>query len=372
MKILMLIKRFEIGGAEDHVLELSNCLSKQGNTIFLFCRPGRKLFELHSHINFKPIYFKNIFLPLTLFLLVRAIKKHRIDLIHAHQDSPIIAGCFASWLTGVPVVATIHGLLRKEVGFELIQRLLSKVIVVSKNSYIGSQRYPLLKSKAELIHNPLPKVCFIHTLYNQNRIIYASRIDRGHYSFIKLLITEVIPALHNLNPNISIQIAGDGQSYSALKYIATKINSMLGHNTVELLGYKENILGVISKAGLVIGVGRVAMQALSLGVPVISANRKHKCSIVSLENYMYMCDTNFVSVEDPPPTKEQTAYTILHLFNHYDLYKAQTLQLAKRINYDYDSDLILSRTIKVYQNCIDDYAISDSITITKKYHFGGF
>ncbi len=368
----MLIKRFEIGGAEDHVLELSNRLCKQGNSIYLFCRPGRKLSELHNKINYHPIYFKNIFLPLTLFFLVKAIKKHRIDLIHAHQDSPIIAGCVVSWLTGVPVVATIHGLLRKEVGFKFIQRLLSKVIVVSKNSYIGSQRYPILKSKAELIHNPLPKTYFNHMQFDRNKIIYASRIDRGHYSFIQLLLTQAMPVIHNHKPNISIQIAGDGQSYNTLKKIAIKANSLLGSNTVELLGYKENIIEVISNAGLVIGVGRVAMQALSLGVPVISANRKHKCSIVSLENYKYMRDNNFVSVEDPPPTKEQTAYTILHLLNNYDLYKAQTLQLAKLINYDYDSDLILSRTIRVYQNCIDDYTVADATTITKKYHFGRF
>ena len=365
MKILMLIKRFEIGGAEDHVLELANNLSTRGIQIHFLCKPGRKLLELHPEVKFYSIYFKNFLLPFNVFFLIKLIRKEKIDLIHAHQNHPILAACVAGWLTGVPVLATIHGLLRKELGFEFIRRQLSKVIVVSKNSFTGSQRYLAIKNKAALIHNPLPKVCFNSVQPDKNRIVYACRVDRGHYSFIQLLLTQVIPRLNEVNKDISIQIVGDGQSFNSLNRTAAKINSVLKQDTVQLLGYKENIIEIISKAGLVIGVGRVAMQALSLGVPVISANRKHLCSIITIENYKYMRDSNFVSVDDPPPGKNQIVETILQLFNGYDYYKEQALQLAKKVNIDYDPDVIISKTIDVYQSCLKTYTIAEPIAFVK-------
>jgi glycosyltransferase involved in cell wall biosynthesis len=364
MKILMLIKRFEIGGAEDHVLELANSLCARGIEIHLLCKPGRKLSELHPEVKFHSICFKSFLIPFTVFRLLKIIKREKIDLIHAHQNYPILAACIAGWLTGVPIIATIHGLLKKEVGSEFIQRQLGKVIVVSKNSFTGSQKYSILKNKAELIHNPLPKSHITSHLYDKNKIVYACRVDRGHYSFIQLLLTQVMPQVHDYNKNISIQVVGDGNSFVSLTKTAAKINYEFGSNTVELLGYRKNILEVISKAGLVIGVGRVAMQALSLGIPVISANRKHMCSIISLENYRYMRDNNFVSVDDPPPSKDQIALSILRLFTQYEYYKEQAFQLAKKVNDDYNQDAVIARTISVYQTCMT-YALPEPIASVK-------
>jgi glycosyltransferase involved in cell wall biosynthesis len=173
-----------------------------------------------------------------------------------------------------------------------------------------------------------------------------------------------MPQVHDYNKNISIQVVGDGNSFVSLTKTAAKINYEFGSNTVELLGYRKNILEVISKAGLVIGVGRVAMQALSLGIPVISANRKHMCSIISLENYRYMRDNNFVSVDDPPPSKDQIALSILRLFTQYEYYKEQAFQLAKKVNDDYNQDAVIARTISVYQTCMT-YALPEPIASVK-------
>lgn len=365
MKILMLIKRFEIGGAEDHVLELTNSLCAQGIKIYLLCKPGRKLTELHPRVKFHSIYFKNFLIPFTVIRLIKLIRKEKIDLIHAHQNYPILAACITSWFTGVPVIATIHGLLKKEVGLAFIQRQLSKVIVVSKNSFTGAQRLSIIRDKAELIHNPLPKIRFNSVQPDKNKIVYACRVDRGHYSFLQLLLTQAIPRLHEVNKDISIQIVGDGNSFNSLLKVASKVNAQLKNDIVEPLGYKKNVLEIISKAGLVIGVGRVAMQALSLGIPVISGNRKHLCSIITIENYKYMRDNNFVSVDDPPPDKNQIVETIMQLFNGYDSYKEQALQLAKKVNLDYDPDVIISKTIDVYQSCMNTYAVADPIASVK-------
>ncbi len=365
MKILMLIKRFEIGGAEDHVLELANSLSTCRIKVHLLCKPGRKLTELHPKVKFHSICFKNFLVPLTVFRLIKLIRKEKIDLIHAHQNHPILAACITSWFTGVPVIATIHGLLKKEVGLEFIQKQLGKVIVVSKNSFIGALRLSIIRDKAELIHNPLPKARFNSDHFNKNRIVYACRVDRGHYSFLQLLVTQVIPQLYEVNKGISMQIIGDGNSFNSLLKVASKVNTQLGKDIVELLGYKKDVFEIISKAGLVIGVGRVAMQALSLSIPVISANRKHKCSIISLENYRYMRDNNFVSVDDPPPDKIQIVDTILQLFNGYDYYKEQALQLAKNVYADYNLDMIISKTISVYKSCLKTYAIGEPVAFVR-------
>lgn len=365
MKILMLIKRFEIGGAEDNVLELTNGLCNRGIIVHLACKRGRKISELHPSTKFHPIYFKKTLLPFSVLQLIWIIKKNKIDLIHAHQNYPILTACFAGWLTGVPVVATIHGLLKKEIGYKFVQKQLSKMVVVSQNSFVGSQKYPTLKNKTELILNPLPKVNSSPCLFDRTRIVYASRIDRGHYSFLQFLLFNIIPMVHYYNQHIKLQVVGDGCCYHLLKKASEKINSLLDSNVIEVLGYRKNILEVISKAGSVIGVGRVAMQALSIGVPVISANRKHMCSIVDEQNYEYLSSNNFVSVDDPPPTMEQMVQTILQIFSNYDYYREQAVLVAKRIKRDYDSDLIISKTIGIYQNCMRAEIVNEPIALAE-------
>jgi glycosyltransferase involved in cell wall biosynthesis len=365
MNILILIKRFEIGGAEDHVLELANNLNDRGVKVLLLSKPGRKVSELHPAVKFESFRFKKYLLPINVLLLIKKIRKEKIDLIHAHQDTPILVASVVRWITGIPVVATIHGLLKKEIGNEFIQKHLAKVIVVSKNSFIGSQRLRIVKSKAELINNSLPKIRSNNKSFDKNRIVYASRVDRGHYSFLKLLLIQSLSLLDNYNRNISIQIAGDGNSFNLLKCTAQKLNSKFGRKIIEPLGYKKNVNEIFSHAALVIGVGRVAMQALALGTPVISVNRKHSCKIICLDNYKYMRDNNFVSIDDPPPTKEQIVKTIIQLLDNYDFYREQSFQLAEMVKIDFNPDTITSQTIAVYNNCLSPYIVPEPIAFVK-------
>jgi hypothetical protein len=47
MRVLYLIKSFDFGGAENHVLDLANSMTEIGNDVYLITRKGSLLISRH-------------------------------------------------------------------------------------------------------------------------------------------------------------------------------------------------------------------------------------------------------------------------------------------------------------------------------------
>ncbi len=114
MKILQVIPRLGIGGIERETVEICENLSALGVSChiaaaagvvsenFDFAKSGIKFHEMNLRGANPFLMFFNI------FRLVHLIKKEKIDIIHARSKSPAWSAYFASKITSIPFVTTVH------------------------------------------------------------------------------------------------------------------------------------------------------------------------------------------------------------------------------------------------------------------------
>lgn len=111
--ILQVVPRLETGGSEQTTLEIADALTRTGARALVATEGGRmaaKLIQAGGQIFSLPVASKN---PATMLAnaarLVRLVKEHNIDLIHARSRAPAWSALFAARWTGRPFVTTYHG-----------------------------------------------------------------------------------------------------------------------------------------------------------------------------------------------------------------------------------------------------------------------
>jgi glycosyltransferase involved in cell wall biosynthesis len=120
-----------------------------------------------------------------------------------------------------------------------------------------------------------------------------------------MLINDVVPEIIKRYPEVTFEIAGDGDFFGMLKNEAETLNRQFNRKVILFHGFVEDIKPVVERSGIVMGVGRVALEALSCSVPVISLNRKFMGQVITRDNYEFYRLNNFVAIDhkEPDPVK---------------------------------------------------------------------
>jgi len=351
MRILLIIKRFDFGGAENHVCDLANTLSSLGHNVFIIAGKGRQIARLNSNVVFKPALLTD-YLFLTNLLFLRCfIKKNRIQIVHAHQRYPILLACLLKIFTKIGVVATVHGRTRFDLKSKFVRKNLSRIIFVSQRVLEVSNCYEEIKNKSRIIPNGV--VIRNHNpSINNTTITYISRIDKKHSSLILMIITRIIPNLFKIYPDIRFNIIGEGKYLELIKKETDKLNSITKKDICFIHGYKPEITNIFESSSLILGVGRVALEALASGIPVLSINQNRLGSILSTSNFNYYKINNFVDVNSDIPEPIILQNIINDFFINHEYWRVETFKLQRIINEELNISLITQKTLSVYMETV--------------------
>jgi glycosyltransferase involved in cell wall biosynthesis len=247
---------------------------------------------------------KDIFLPFQVILICWLTVRYRIDIMHSHKRLAILQASLAGRIMNVPVVATVHGRPRYDMRSRLSRRMTDRIIFVSAKTFEANRYNEFFTSKSVLIHNGV-RICNNQGTRNHNTMLYVCRIDKKHASVISMLITNVLPGIIRNFPNVTFEIVGDGKFLEDLKKEAGILNREHNREVCRFHGYLNDVRPVVNRSGIVMGVGRVALEALSCSVPVISLNRMFLGQIITKDNYEFYRLNNFVAIdnEEPDPVK---------------------------------------------------------------------
>lgn len=132
------------GGAEFHVLQLSEELIRRGHQVTLTCRPGRFVHQEALRRGIRtitatcehPLDWQDF--PTYLELL----RREHFDVLHVHWENDYVIAPMAAKLRGVPVVATHHFPFRFEMPLATlhshnVQALFQRIIAISE--YVRKQ-----------------------------------------------------------------------------------------------------------------------------------------------------------------------------------------------------------------------------------------
>lgn len=351
MRILHLIKHFDFGGSENHLCELANSLDSLGHEVFIAGNSGRQLSRLRKGVRFFPIRLNEIFLPINVVLLFIYARQHNIQVIHGHQRYAIKLASFLGFLTGIPVVATVHGRTKYDLRSKITRQNLKRIIFVSRFVLHTARRFPEILDRSVYIPNPVPIADSIPA-GKRNQLSYISRLDGKHFMVIQLLIREVLPALLKEQPWLTFRILGEGSCLSAVQLEAESFNQIAGREVCLVSGYEPNIMASMQQSALILGVGRVALEALACGVPVLSVNRNHLGSIVTQENFHFYKGNNFVAIGFNPPDATSLLAQLEFFFRDVDCWYAESEQLFHLVKEEFCDRTIASRVAMVYQELV--------------------
>jgi glycosyltransferase involved in cell wall biosynthesis len=114
--LLQVIPRLDTGGAEEAALDVAAAVQAAGGRALVASMGGRmeaRLLASGARLVRMPVHSKN---PLTILVnglrLARLVRRQGVKLIHVRSRAPAFSAALAARATGVPLVATYHGVYR--------------------------------------------------------------------------------------------------------------------------------------------------------------------------------------------------------------------------------------------------------------------
>jgi glycosyltransferase involved in cell wall biosynthesis len=297
IKILHLLNTSTFSGAENVVCQIIN-MFKNDDIEMAYCSLNGKIKDTlkEKDIQFIPVEKMNV------FQIKRIIYQYKPDIIHAHdvKTSVIASMCHGK----IKLLSTIHSndIRMRNINVKSLSSLLiikesSHIFWVSKtcfNQFVFSR---LAKQKSSILYNVVDieeiqrRVVLDTAKYNFN-IVYIGRIT---YQKNPQRLIEIMRIVTDKLPSIKIGVIGTGELEKQTKLLVKQYGI---EGNVTFLGYKNNPLKILNDAGVMIltsrweGTPMVALEALSVGVPIISTPTDGMCEVIRDGFNGYLCDDN--------------------------------------------------------------------------------
>jgi glycogen(starch) synthase len=264
-----------------------------------------ELSELMRSVELTGNYYGNLQGEIRKFALLVAdyASEYKFDLIHAHDWMTFPAAAAVKEVTSTPVIAHIHSIEYDRNGpysnSEIIEiekaglSVADHIITVSSiQKNLIETRYDISSSNITVIPNATPNSKPVATRRQADPIIgYVGRMvdQKGPGRFV-----DIAHQIYNVNSDISFVMAGDGYLLPAIK---EKISRSNLNDQITIAGFltPEDTWSLIASCDLIImpstsePFGLVALEAASLGVPVLISENAGVCeylpSLIKLPNW---------------------------------------------------------------------------------------
>ncbi|MGL5053679.1 MAG: glycosyltransferase family 4 protein, partial [Cetobacterium sp.] len=284
MNILMALSQLEVTGAEVYGTVLSNELIKRGNNVYIVSDTLTK----PTNAQYQKIEFNRRKLSDRINqvkALLKIIKEKDIEVVHAHSRASSWSCSIACKIAKIPLITTIHG--RQPVH-------LSRKLVKAFGDYSLS----VCENIRDHIVNDLnvnPKnITVLRNMINTNEYQKQSSEQKGKSEKVISIIGRLsgpkgdvtynlLDILHK-RKDFKIQVIGG-------KDVPQRFKKFNGN--VEFLGYVNNVSEKIKESSIVIGAGRVAVEAILSEVPVLAIGEAEFIGIVTKERLSTALKSNF-------------------------------------------------------------------------------
>ncbi|NJI23403.1 polysaccharide deacetylase family protein [Aeromonas veronii] len=282
MNILMALSQLEVTGAEVYATTVGNELTRRGHNVFYVSDTLTKptlgpVFKLRFNKRSILRRFWHV------FYLIYLIKKHHIQLVHAHSRASGWSSYVACKLTGTPMITTVHGRQPVHASRKAFHALGYRAVAVCED--IAHQ----------IVDNLGVDPAIVQVLRNG--------IETDKF--------QPVPAPDNPKPVIAIigRLSGpkgelcyrlldevlDLDAYKVRIVSGTKVPERFARfeGRAEFVGYVDDVPALLAGSDLVIGAGRVAMEALLCGRPAFAIGEAKAVGLVTEQNLDDALASNF-------------------------------------------------------------------------------
>lgn len=354
MKLLItLFFNAELGGLHDNVFSTALEASNRGYDVYVACRAG--LFnERLKESGIKTITVnQNNITDITEKVL--EVMGNDIDLIHAHPGNSRIAAVRLSKKYNIPMIYHVHGAWNDGVNIYIDH--LDSVFVVSES--VKQNIIELCGGHEEKIH-VIPNYSDYKYNVNLNKaetntISLITRIDKDKTLIIEEF-NKLISYFNSVNQKLKINIIGDGNlSHDFINNLYKEItNNLVEINFIGWVTDKEILKKYIEESKIIIGPGRVAIDAYTLGRPVIVIGSANYQGIITSDNWQQIAANNFggygKAVEG-----NNICDDVDQLLNNHSTYTNSTMIGQQIIKNFFDKEITLNKHFMIYNILIKKF-----------------
>lgn len=294
MKVLHLLNSDRLSGAESVAIEI----------IMAFKDEIEMAYSSPFGIINKTLNERNLmYLPLSDFSrreIKSVVNSYKPDIIHAHDIRSSIQAVRVA--KKIPVISHIHGNhfdMKKSTLKSLLYLIASikitHIIGVSK-SVISDYKYSrFIKNKSTVLYNVI----------NKERVIDNTKCDSNNYSydFVYLgrlsepknpkRIAKIASLVLSMDNNIRFGVIGQGDMMQEMKDVFTDHDVL---DRVDFLGFMKNPYKILSQSKVMMicsrfeGTPIAALEALMLGIPIVSTPTDGLIELIDDDSNGYICD----------------------------------------------------------------------------------
>ncbi|WP_429058403.1 polysaccharide deacetylase family protein [Aeromonas jandaei] len=282
MNILMALSQLEVTGAEVYATTVGNELTRRGHNVFYVSDTLTKptlgpVFKLRFNKRSILRRFWHV------FYLIYLIKKHHIQLVHAHSRASGWSSYVACKLTGTPMITTVHGRQPVHASRKAFHALGYRAVAVCED--IARQ----------IIDNLGVDPAIVQVLRNG---IETDKFQPVSAPDNDKPVIAIIGRLSGPKGELCYRLLDEVLDLDACKVrivSGTRVPERFARfeGRAEFVGYVDDVPALLAGCDLVIGAGRVAMEALLCGRPAFAIGEARAIGLVTEQNLDEALASNF-------------------------------------------------------------------------------
>ena len=250
-------------------------------------------------------------------LIRQLVQAEGIDVVHAHSRAASWVSYFALRGLKVPLVSTVHGRqhlhpstslfdiygdkviaicanLREHLITE-VQMAPAKIVEIPNGVYVALNEELGMKNEELSAGQSLPANSSLSAAsLSSLRIAFIGRFNGGKGERAADLLLHVFPVLLAEFPALRLALIGGemGKLPAPGKKSLALLQADFGER-VEVVGFTDDVAGWLGRTTLVIGAGRVAIEALGAGRPVLALGEASYAGLVTEATFEAAAASNF-------------------------------------------------------------------------------
>ncbi|MDO7853261.1 polysaccharide deacetylase family protein [Hymenobacter convexus] len=303
------------------------------------------------------------------------VRREGIDVVHAHSRAASWVSYFALRGLAVPLVSTVHGRQHLHTSTSLFDIYGDKVIAICENlrqhlitevkmapakiaaipngvAFNASLNEELTIKNEELGASNNSSFSIVNSsLSEAPRLAFVGRFNGGKGERAAALLEQVFPALLREFPALRVALIGGELAHlpAAGKAALAQLQAEFGER-MEVVGFTTNVPGWLARTTLVIGAGRVAMEALGAGRAVLALGEASYEGLVSEETFAAAAASNFGDISASQAGMEVDFAALLADARAFlRTPRPVSSALQERVRAHYDLTNVAARVLETYQ-----------------------
>lgn len=339
MNILMALSQLEVTGAEVYGVTLADELIKRGNKVIIVSDTlTKKTDASYIKIEFNKRGLGNRVSQVK--ELLKIIKENDIQVVHAHSRASSWSASIACKIANIPLITTTHGRQPVHLSRKIFKAFGDLTLAVCEN--IKKQLQSELNvnsSKIKVLRNPVDTSIYKFNKLNNHDKKIVSIIGRlsGPKGEVTFSLLERLVKI----PNIQIQVIGG-------KEIPKNFEIFLNNENIEFLGYVNDVDEKIKNSDVIIGAGRVAVEAILSGRPVIAVGEAKYIGTITKHKIMEGLDSNFGDISTNLHDTFEWDEIKIDLESAFIMSEEELYDLRLKVISEFNQKHIISEIEKIY------------------------